>query len=135
MAISVPAVVRPREVPEGDRVGTLPLVGAAPRRGDWVDAPDSARWVLEVASRAIDATLSIKEACLTLGMDKSLLRRQLSGDGHLSLFRMGALPDEFWIEFAHGVLDARGVVDKHAKLTRGQQLINQGLALVAEATR
>jgi hypothetical protein len=42
--------------------------------------------------------LTHKQACAFMGVDQSLWTKQLHGDGHVSLQRLGRLPLKFWLE-------------------------------------
>jgi len=62
--------------------------------------------VLQALNRA---SISQKEAALTMGISESLLARQLKGDEHLSWQRMFSLPDAFWLELLIVLAEARGI--------------------------
>jgi hypothetical protein len=122
---------RPEEVKPLD----LPLIGAVPQSQAPVKAVD-AGWILPLIGKAIDRTMQRKEAAILLGIDHGQMTRQLSGDGHLSAFRLGGLPQEFWIALidelrAHYKLD-----DPQARVQQAMDLVSRGMAmLVSEVKR
>jgi hypothetical protein len=46
-----------------------------------------------------DVKIGIKEAAYLMNIDEALFRRQLSGEGHISLLRLEKLPLKFWRVF------------------------------------
>jgi hypothetical protein len=122
---------RPEEVKPLD----LPLIGAVPQSQAPVKAVD-AGWILPLIGKAIDRTMQRKEAAILLGIDHGQMTRQLSGDGHLSALRLGALPQEFWIALidelrAHYKLD-----DPQERVQQAMDLVSRGMAmLVSEVKR
>jgi hypothetical protein len=113
----------------------LPLIGAV-TKGQATVKPLEAGWILPLIGKAIDRTMQRKEAALLLGIDHGQMTRQLSGDGHLSALRLGALPQEFWIALidelrAHYKLD-----DPQARVQQAMDLVSRGMAmLVSEVKR
>jgi hypothetical protein len=113
----------------------LPLIGAV-TKGQATVKPLEAGWILPLIGKAIDRTMQRKEAALLLGIDHGQMTRQLSGDGHLSALRLGALPQEFWIALmdelrAHYKLD-----DPAERVKQAMELISRGVtALVTEAQK
>lgn len=133
MATTMPASVGPREVKVGDPQGTLPLVGEARGGAGFTETPESARWILRVIDRSLQRSLSVKEACAALGIDKSQLRRQLDGDGHLSVYRLGALPEVFWRSMLDELRVEFDMADRAALIEQGEALIDRGRQLLAKA--
>ncbi len=131
MPATLPAPRRRPEVNHPD----LPLIGAAPRSQAPVNLAD-AGWILPLIAAAIDRTMQRKEAAILMSINAGQMTRQLSGDGHLSTLRLGALPEAFWIALidelrAHFRLD-----DPTARLQQAMDLVGRGMAmLVAEARR
>ncbi len=113
----------------------LPLMGAVRSSQAPVKSLD-AGWILPLIGQAIDRTMQRKEAAMLLGIDHGQMTRQLSGDGHLSALRLGALPQAFWIALidelrAHFKLD-----DPHERVKQAMELIGRGMAqLVSEAQK
>jgi hypothetical protein len=113
----------------------LPLIGAVGKGQAPVKAVESG-WILPLIGKAIDRTMQRKEAAILLGIDHGQMTRQLSGDGHLSTLRLGALPQEFWIALidelrAHYKLD-----DPQARVQQAMDLVSRGMAmLVSEVKR
>lgn len=79
-------------------------------------------------------------ACVTagndLGLDAGHMTRQLQGDGHLSVLRMGALPREFWIALVGELRAFYKLDDPAERVQQATELVGRGLAmLVAETKR
>jgi hypothetical protein len=116
-----------------DNTGDLPLMGAVPKGQRGVNDVDltGGQWVLDLLKEAIDSAYTHKAASLDMGMDKSLLTRQLAGDGHLSLRRVGLLPD-YVVDSWAGRIKARfGADDKATRIERGMEMIEKGRAILA----
>jgi hypothetical protein len=63
------------------------------------DAPlAAADWPTLIGLALSRSGLSHKQACAVMGVDQSLWTKQLHGDGHVSLQRLGKLPLKFWLE-------------------------------------
>lgn len=126
-----------RRLPE-DNTGDLALMGAVPkgqRRVNSVDL-DKGQWLLDLLKEAIESAYSHKAASIDMDMDKSLLSRQLAGDGHLSIRRVGVLPDYVIDSWAGRIKTKFGSDDKATRIERGMELIEKGRAmLAAEATK
>ena len=134
MGTSVPNRRRLTEVNNGD----LPLIGAVREGQRGVNAVDLAagQWILDLLKEAIGSACSHKAASSDMGMDKALLTRQLDGDGHLSLRRVGLLPDYVQCSFAGRIQSRYGVDDKATRIERAMELIDRGRSmLAAEATK
>jgi hypothetical protein len=116
-----------------DNTGDLPLMGAVPQGQRTVNAVDLAagQWLLDLLKEAINSAYSHKAAAIDMGMDKSLLTRQLDGDGHLSLRRIGLLPDYVITSWVGRIQSKYGADDKAARIERGMELIEKGRALLA----
>ena len=128
---SVPAPARRAEVKDVE----LPLMGAV--RGDQaaVNLIDN-RWILPLIGQAIDRTMQRKEAAILLGLDAGQMTRQLQGDGHLSVLRMGALPREFWIALVGELKTFYKLDDPAERVQQAVDLIGKGMAaLIAETKR
>lgn len=134
MSSSVASVRGRSEVKGGD----LPLMGAvrdSPRGVNDVDLA-AGQWILDLLKEAIDSAYSHKGASTDMGMDKSLLTRQLSGDGHLSLRRVGLLPDYVICSWAGRIQSRYGVDDKAIRIERAMEMIEKGRSmLAAEASK
>jgi hypothetical protein len=128
---------RPLEVPEGDLQGTLGLVGAVPPSdGAWTgERARAAGWILRLIDEAMTATSQRKVVCATIGVDKSLLRRQLDLDGHLSVWRLGALPDTFWLNLASAIREHFGMLDREELIAEADALADRARQLYAKAAR
>lgn len=61
--------------------------------------PSDVQWRGFVTTAAAKAGLSQKDIGYCLGIGKSQISGQLSGQQHLSLWRMRGLPRSFWQEF------------------------------------
>lgn len=128
---------RPLQVPEGDPQGTLGLIGAVPPSdGAWTgERARAAGWILKLIDEAMTATAQRKVICGLVGVDKSLLRRQLDLDGHLSVWRLGALPDTFWLKLANGVRAHFGMLDREELIAEADALADRARQLYAQAAR
>jgi hypothetical protein len=98
-----------RRQPEGNTLD-LPLLGAAPGGQPAVNAVDGV-WLVEAVARAIDATTSRKAAGFSMEIDKGQLARQLQGDGHLSMLRVGKLDRDTLLALADEIRKHCGVVE------------------------
>jgi len=131
---SVPSRRRPTE----DNRGDLPLIGAVHRGHHAVNDVDlsAGQWGLDLLKDAILSAYSHKAASIDMGMDKSLLTRQLAGDGHLSVRRVFVLPDYVLDSWAGRIKTRFGADDKAARLERAMELIEKGRSmLIAEASK
>lgn len=93
-------VASDRRHPQGTP-GDLPLIGAARSSHPAVTSGDchGGDWVLPLVRRAQERVMQQKHAILTMGIDKAQYIRQLDGDGHLSIRRLGLLDENFWRAF------------------------------------
>lgn len=126
-----------RRLPE-DNTGDLALIGAVPDRPRAVHDVDLSlgQWGLNLLKDAILSAYSHKAASLDMGMDKSLLTRQLDGDGHLSVRRVFLLPDFVICSWTGRIQTKYGVDDKAQRIERAMELIDKGRSmLAAEASR
>lgn len=135
MSRSVAATVDQRP----HNVGNLPLIGAVPKGQRTVNAVDTTagQWLLDGLHAAIESTYSFKAAALDMGKDKGQLSRELAGDGHLSVARVGCLQSPLTlVAWAESIRSRFGVDDKAARIERAMQLIEQGrVMLAAEVAR
>jgi hypothetical protein len=74
----------------------LPLIGETPRRQQPVNAVDG-DWILPLITAAVARSIGHKSAAIDAGMDKAQWSRNLAGEGHLSIRRLGLLPESFWL--------------------------------------
>jgi hypothetical protein len=71
-----------------------------------------------------------KEAALVMGMDASLMKRRLSGDGNLTIQQLSALPATFWVALL-GEIRIHFKFDDPAEITaQGVDLISRGVATI-----
>lgn len=134
MTASVPSRRRLSE----DNTGDLPLMGAVPQGQRGVNSVDlsAGQWGLDLLKEAINSAYSHKAAAIDMGMDKSLLSRQLDGDGHLSLRRVFVLPDYVICSWTGRIQTRFGVDDKAIRIERAMELIEKGrFMLAAEASK
>jgi hypothetical protein len=120
--------------PEESQRLELPLRGSAPRVPTTFHSTE-AEWILPLIAAAIDATLPRKEAAYLLGTDQSSLTKQLKGELHLSVFRMGALPEKFWLALADALREHYGLLDKATLIEQGEALIDRGRQMLAKAAQ
>lgn len=133
MPSTLPIAAGLAEVRSSDRQSTLPMIGEA-RGPVGVDSPDG-QWILPLIDRALDRTMQRKEAAFRMGMDVSLLKRQLSGDGHLSVKRLGALGGGFWSSLADELREHFALMDRSELIEQGEALIDRGRQLLARAAQ
>ena len=113
----------------------LPLIGESPRRQATVN-PADAGWILPLIGAAIDRTMQRKEAAIVMGLDAGQMTRQLSGDGHLSTLRLGAMPREFWIALIDELRRHYQLDDPAARVQQAMDMVARGMSLlVAEVQR
>lgn len=124
------------EVNDGDPQGTLGLVGEARAAAPSTWSDDEAKaalWFLQIVDRAMERTAPRKVICATMRVDKSLLRRWLDGDGHLSAARLGLLGQDFWLNVAEELRLHFGLIDRAEMAAQGEALIDRGRQLLAKA--
>ena len=112
----------------------LPLIGATPRHQAPVNAPD-ALWILPLIGQAIDRTMQRKEAAILMGMDAGQMTRQLSGDGHLSALRLGALPQTFWVALVDELRHHFKLDDPAERVQQAMEMVSRGMALLVGEVR
>ena len=130
---------RPFQVPDGDPQGTLGLIGAVPPRpadNGWSgERAAAAGWILKLIDEAMTATGQRKDICSVIGEDKSLLRRHLNQDGHLSVWRLGALGETFWLNLATSIREHFGMLDREELIAEADALADRARLLYAKAAR
>jgi hypothetical protein len=126
-----------RRLPE-DNTGDLALIGAVPQGQRTVNGVDltQGQWLLDLLKEAIDSAYTHKAAAIDMDIDKGQLTRQLSGDGHLALRRVGLLPDYVICSWVGRIQTRFGADDKAIRIERAMELIEKGRTmLAAEATK
>lgn len=94
MSRSVQLNLPPTEVQTMDR-----------RQSTAVQSMDCERWAQLPGIALAKAGIPRKAAAADMELDPSLLTAQLSGKKHLSWFRMGMLPREFWQELVLAIIE------------------------------
>ncbi|MGE0362767.1 MAG: hypothetical protein AB7R67_18790 [Vicinamibacterales bacterium] len=110
-------------------------MGEAPRRGEGpatFQSPDG-DWILAVIADAIDASMSRKEAAIRMHLDQSQMTKQLQGDGHLSVRRLGALGDAFWMAMADALRARFDLLDKRQLIAQAEALADRSRQLYTRA--
>lgn len=107
----------------------LPLIGAARRSQPIVNAVEGL-WILPVIAQSIDRVMSRKEAAIVMGLDEGQLSRQLKGDGHLSVVRLGALGERFWIALRDELAIYFDLNDPMAEAKQAAELITRGMSML-----
>jgi hypothetical protein len=110
----------------------LPLIGEA-RRGQPTVKADDGGWILPVIAQAIDRVMSRKEAAICMGIDEGQLSRQLKGDGHLSVVRLGALGERFWVALRDELGAHFNLHDPEAEARQAAELITRGMSILLAA--
>lgn len=93
------------------------------------------RWILPLFGRAIDRTMQRKEAAILMGVDTAQLSRQLSGEGHLSALRLGALPDTTLLALADELREHFGMLDRQQLIEQADALHDRARQLYAKAAQ
>ncbi len=73
------------------------MVGAARTDRALTDGQQPGDWILPLIKRAQERVMSQKAAILTMGIAKTQYIENLQGTGHLSVRRLGLMPQEFWV--------------------------------------
>jgi len=107
----------------------LPLIGEARGSQPTVKIPDGWLWILPVIAQAIDRVMSRKEAASAMAMDEGQLSRQLRGDGHLSVLRLGGLAPQFWGALRDELAVYFDLNDPQAEAKQAAELITRGLTM------
>lgn len=110
------------------------MIGATPRSQSTVNS-DAGDWILPVLMRALDRTMARKEAAIVMGMDAAQLSRQGSGDGHLSVRRLGALGETYWLNVADELRIHFGMLDKAQLIAQAEALSDRARQLFAQAAQ
>lgn len=108
----------------------LPMIGAARRSQPTVKADESWLWILPVIAQSIDRVMSRKEAAISMGMDEGQLSRQLKGEGHLSVVRLGALGQRFWTVLRDELAIYYDLNDPQAEAKQAAELITRGMSML-----
>lgn len=107
----------------------LPLIGEARRSQPAVNSVEG-QWILPVIAQSIDRVMSRKEAAILMGLDEGQLSRQLKGDGHLSVVRLGALGERFWIALRDELAVYFDLNDPMAEAKQAAELITRGMSML-----
>jgi len=110
-------------------------MGEAPRRREGpatFQSPDG-DWILQVIGDAIDASMSRKDAAIRMHLDQSQMTKQLQGDGHLSVRRLGALGDTFWMALADTLRARFDLLDKRQLIAQAEALADRSRQLYTKA--
>jgi hypothetical protein len=70
-------------------LGPMPL-----QNGD--DYATAGSWILRCVEQALGQVMNLKTATDAMRIDRSQFRRAMNGEGHLSVARLGLLPESFW---------------------------------------
>jgi hypothetical protein len=117
----------------------LPLIGMV--RGSTAkdtSAAERGRWVLPVAVQAIDRVMARKEAAILMGVSESKLSDLLKGvdDKSVSLLKLGALGDAFWIALIDELRAYYKLDDPQERVRQAMELVQRGITLlVTEAQK
>lgn len=117
----------------------LPLIGPVRRGQPTVKTDEGWLWILPVIAQAMDRVMSRKEAAILMGLDEGQLSRQLKGDGHLSVLRLGALGRPFFVALRDELSIYYDLNDPQAEAQQAADLISRGLTqmlgVLAKATK
>jgi hypothetical protein len=127
-----PSVANGGRHAEGNSLN-LPLIGATPNSQPTVNGVDNGLWILPILADALDRTMPRKEAAYAMGMDAGQLSRQLAGDGHMSVRRLGALGDAFWRNVVAALQVHFGILTKADLIEQADALSDRARQLYAKA--
>lgn len=136
MATSVTARRTDAEVTGGQSQVGLPIMGAVRTDRTPTEGQDVAGdWILPLVKRAQERVMSQKDAVLTMGVAKTQYIENLQGVGHLSIRRMGLLPQAFW-EALIDELRIHFRMDNDAeRLDRAAECVSRGLDQIVAIAR
>lgn len=110
----------------------LPLIGEAPNSQAVVNSTDG-DWILPILMGALDDTMPRKEAAIVMDMDAAQLTRQGSGDGHLSVRRLGRLGDAYWRNVHTRLAVHLGILSKADLTQQADALMDRARQLYSKA--
>ena len=133
MKAIVPCAPAHREVTTGD----LPLIGVAPSSHRAVTPSDDAvgDWILPLVKAAQERVMSQKAAVITMGIDKAQYIRNLQGDGHLSIRRLGMLGEDFWLALIDELRTHFKIDNDADRLERALDGVNACLSVIGQIAR
>lgn len=88
---------------------------------------------MPIVAAAIDASMARQEAAILMGVDGSTLTKNLKGEGHLSVRRLGALPVSFWAHLATALRLHFGLLSKTEIIEQADALSDRARQLYAKA--
>lgn len=92
------------------------------------------RWILPLLVRALDNTMSRKEAAILMNKDQAQLSRQIQS-GHLTCADLGALGEEYWRN-VHDELRAHfDLLDKAELAAQGDRHMDRAKWFYAKAAQ
>lgn len=137
MSASVAKSTRHVEVTSGDRAVRLPLIGAARSHPTVTSGSESVAgdWILPLIRRAQERVMSQKEALYVIGIDKAQYIRNLNGEGHLSVRRLGLLPEDFWRALIDELRAHFKMDDDSERLARALDGLQSSVTVIADIAR
>ena len=99
---------------------------------------DRGRWILPIAMAAADRVMSRKVAAGLMGITESKLSELARGvdDKSLSLLKLGALGDPFWLALHSELGEHYKLNDPQARVQQAMDLVQRGISLlVTEAQK
>jgi hypothetical protein len=99
---------------------------------------DRGRWILPIAAAASDRVMSRKVAAGLMGITESKLSDLSKGvdDKSLSLLKLGALGDPFWLALYQELGEHYKLNDPATRVQQAMDLVSRGMAmLVSEVKR
>lgn len=122
------------EVTKGQSQVGLPIIGAV-RTDRTPTAGQDGDWILALVKAAQERVMSQKEAVLTMGVAKTQYIENLQGTGHLSIRRLGLMPQAFWEALIDELRTHFHMDDDSERLERALECINRGIQQVGEIAR
>lgn len=136
MAPSMARDRRPEPVTKRECNVTLPLIGEA-RSHATVTSSDCREgdWILPLIQRAQERVMQQKAAVITMGLDRAQYIRQLQGEGHLSVRRLGLLPQDFWLALIDELREHFKLDDDADRLDRAWDGVHAALKTIQDISR
>lgn len=75
-------------------------------------------WILPLVKRAQERVMAQKVALITMGIAKTQYIENLQGTGHLSIRRLGLMPEDFWRAFIDELRAYFGMDNDEERLKR-----------------
>jgi hypothetical protein len=122
------------EATAGQQQVGLPIMGAV-RTDPTPTARQDGDWILPLIKAAQERVMSQKEAVLTMGVAKTQYIENLQGTGHLSVRRLGLLPQAFWEALIDELRVHFRMDDDAERLDRAFECVQRGMQQIQAIAR